>query len=78
MQLKLKCETVVQRWQMTLAQSNFAHLPLVGPMISANNVFNLLTRCQQIFGGKYGGPTLAQYYLPTKFTSCQQGANKFW
>ena len=75
-----------QRWQMTLAQWNFAYLPLVGPtswasvgpMISANNVYNLLTRCQHIFGGKYGGPTLAQYYLPTKFTSCQQGANKFW
>ena len=64
-----------QRWQMTLGQRNFVHLPLdgptswafVGPMISANNVYNLLTRCQHIFGGKYDGPTLAQYYLPTRY-----------
>ena len=75
-----------QRWQMTLAQWNFAHLPSVGPtswasvgpMISVNNVYNLLTRCQQMFRGKYGGPTLAQYHLPAKFTICQQGTNKFW
>ena len=64
-----------QRWQMTFGQRNVVHLPLdgptswasVGPMISANNVYNLLTRCQHIFGGNYDGPTLAQYYLPTRY-----------
>ena len=56
-----------QRWQMTLTQYNFANLPLVGPtswasvgpMISANNVYNLLTRCQQILIENYDGPTMA-------------------
>jgi hypothetical protein len=44
-------------------------------MISANNVYNLLTRCQQIFGRKYGGPLNVGpilsankvYNLPTRY-----------
>jgi hypothetical protein len=42
-------------------------------MISANNVYNLLTSCQQMFGEKYGGPPLAQYYLPTRYQQIFMG-----
>ena len=75
-----------QRWKMTLAQWNFAYMPLVGPtswasvgpMISANKVYNLPTRYQQILVENYGGPPMAHPWPNNEPTVSSHQLTSMW